>query len=116
MMFRWLKWVLLLAKVRRDRRVRRVLEAAQTLTWQQRAAFVSGLARDPRVTQRVRLVPLLLAAYIASPLDLIPDFIPVLGQLDDLAALGLLIRYVQRSLPPELIEEHLRRARGEVAS
>jgi len=113
---RWLKWVLVFSKFRRDRRVRQVLAAAQSLTWQQRASFVTGLARDPRVRRRARLTPLLLAAYIASPLDLIPDFIPGLGQLDDLAALGLLIRYVQRSLPPELIEEHLRRARGEVAS
>ena len=112
---RWMKWVLLLSKVRRDRRVKAALAAAQSLTWEQRASFVTGLARDPRVKQRVGLVPLLLAVYIASPLDLIPDFIPLIGQLDDLAALGLLIRYVQRTLPQELIEEHLRRARGEIA-
>lgn len=112
---RALKWLFLLSRVRRDRRVRHALAAARSLSWQQRAAFVAGLARDPRIPGRARVAPFLLVAYLASPLDLIPDFIPVLGQLDDLAAMSLVIRFVQRSLPAELIEEHLRRVRGEVA-
>jgi uncharacterized membrane protein YkvA (DUF1232 family) len=113
---RWLKWLFVFSKLRRDRRVRQALATARDLSWRQRVAFVSGLARDPRIPRRARLAPLLVAAYIVSPLDLIPDFIPVLGQLDDLAALSLAMRFVQRALPAELLEEHLRRVREEVVS
>lgn len=104
-----LKWLLVLWKVGRDQRMRRVMSGVQQLSWQQRASLVSGLARDPRLPWRVRLVPLLVAAYVASPLDLIPDFVPVLGRLDDLAAIGMAFRFAQRSMPPGLIEEHMRR-------
>lgn len=62
-------------------------------------------AHDPRTPWLAKLLALLVAAYALSPIDLIPDFIPVLGYLDDviLVPLGLLL--VIRLIPPELMEE-----------
>jgi uncharacterized membrane protein YkvA (DUF1232 family) len=115
-MIRGLKWILAFWTIRNDRRIGRVIAAVRILSWQQRASLVVGLARDPRIPRRVRFAPLLLAAYIAAPLDLIPDFIPVLGRVDDLAVMSLILRFMQRSLPPGLLEEHLRRVTGEAPS
>ena len=63
-------------------------------------------ARDPRTPWHVRLVALLIAAYALSPIDLIPDFIPVLGLLDDALIIPAGIWLVGRLLPPGLIDEH----------
>lgn len=60
-------------------------------------------ARDPRTPWLVRLLALAVAAYALSPLDLIPDFIPVLGYLDDLLLLPLGILLVIRLTPPDVI-------------
>lgn len=63
-------------------------------------------ARDPRVPWYVRTLAIALAAYAFSPIDLIPDFIPVLGYLDDLIILPLGILLVIRLIPPEIMAEH----------
>lgn len=59
-------------------------------------ALVRRLAADPSTPRRHRLLLLALVAYLASPIDLIPDFIPVLGQIDDAIAVVLVLRIVQR--------------------
>ncbi len=46
------------------------------------------------------------AAYVASPLDLVPDFIPVLGTLDDLLVLAFAVDYLLQAAPPGVVEEH----------
>ncbi len=60
-------------------------------------------ARDPRTPWLVRLLALLVAAYALSPIDLIPDFIPLIGYLDDLLLLPLGIALVVRLTPPEVM-------------
>ncbi len=45
-----------------------------------------------------------------NPVDILPDFLPIVGQLDDLVLLGIAVKMVSRSLPRSLIMEHLRRA------
>lgn len=60
-------------------------------------------ARDPRTPLPVRLLALAVAAYALSPIDLIPDFIPVLGYLDDLLLLPLGILLVIHLTPVEVI-------------
>lgn len=107
-----LKWFYALWKIRGDRRFRQTLHAVQSLTWPQRLALLRGLLADPRVSPLAKAAPLLLVAYLMSPLDVIPDFIPGIGQIDDMFVTGVLFRAMQRSLPPELIEEHLRRVRA----
>lgn len=59
-------------------------------------------ARDPRTPWFVRGLALLVAAYALSPIDLIPDFIPVLGYLDDLVIVPLGLAVVLRLLPDEV--------------
>jgi uncharacterized membrane protein YkvA (DUF1232 family) len=63
-------------------------------------------ARDPRVPWHAKAAALVVAAYAVSPIDLIPDFIPVLGYLDDLLIVPAGIALVVRLIPPALMEEH----------
>jgi len=67
-------------------------------------------ARDPRVPWYAKGVALLVAAYAVSPVDLIPDFIPVLGHLDDIVLVPLGVAIAARLMPAELLEEHRARA------
>ena len=68
--------------------------------------LVRRLAADPTVPRgvRVRLVPLL--AYLVSPIDLIPDFVPVLGHADDVVVVALVLRSVLRRSGPEALRRH----------
>ena len=67
-------------------------------------------ARDPRTPLAAKLLAAAVAAYAFSPIDLIPDFIPVLGILDDLVLVPLGVWAVIRILPKPLIEEFRVRA------
>jgi uncharacterized membrane protein YkvA (DUF1232 family) len=68
--------------------------------------LVRRLLREPRVPRRSKLLLVVLAAYLASPLDLVPDMIPVAGQLDDAIVLALGLRLILRSTGTELLREH----------
>lgn len=70
--------------------------------------------RDPRTPLPAKLVGLLIAAYALSPIDLIPDFIPVLGLLDDAILIPAGVWLFARMVPPALLAEH--RAAAEAAS
>jgi uncharacterized membrane protein YkvA (DUF1232 family) len=63
-------------------------------------------ARDPRVPWYAKAVALAVAAYALSPIDLIPDFIPVLGYLDDLILVPLGILIAVKLIPPAVLAEH----------
>jgi uncharacterized membrane protein YkvA (DUF1232 family) len=63
-------------------------------------------ARDPRTPWYARAAAILVAAYALSPIDLIPDFIPVLGYLDDLFIVPLGILLVVRLIPADVLAEH----------
>src|SRR3712207_9453511 len=63
-------------------------------------------ARDPRVPWYAKAAAGAVAAYALSPIDLIPDFIPVLGYLDDVIIVPLGILLAMRLIPPALLEEH----------
>src|ERR687891_90359 len=63
-------------------------------------------ARDPRVPWYAKAVAAAVAAYALSPIDPIPDFIPVLGHLDELVVLPLGIMLAVKLIPPELMAEH----------
>lgn len=81
-------------------------------SWKQRAArwqaetYALYLAyRDPRVPWYVRALAAVVVGYAFSPIDLIPDFIPVLGYLDDLVLIPLGVALVLRLIPPEVMAE-----------
>ena len=63
------------------------------------------LRRDPRVPRRARVAVVIATLWVLSPIDLIPEFLPVIGPLDDIIAVALLLRYAGRSVPrPVLLE------------
>jgi uncharacterized membrane protein YkvA (DUF1232 family) len=70
-------------------------------------------ARDPRVPWYAKAVAVVVAAYALSPIDLIPDFIPVLGYLDDLILVPLGILLAVRLIPPGVFAEHRATATSE---
>lgn len=65
-----------------------------------------GLVRDPRVPRRSKFLLILGAAWVASPIDLIPEFIPVLGPLDDAVVAALILRHLLRTAGREVVAEH----------
>ena len=68
--------------------------------------LLGRLARDPDLPRGVRLRLWLLGIYLLSPLDLVPDFLPVVGQLDDALLAGWALRSVVRRAGPEALRRH----------
>jgi uncharacterized membrane protein YkvA (DUF1232 family) len=64
------------------------------------------LLRDRRISRRRKLLVVALIAYLAMPFDLVPDFIPVVGQLDDAILVALVLRAVLRGGGPQVVHEH----------
>ncbi len=64
------------------------------------------LIGDERVPRRRKIALLALVVYLSIPVDLVPDFIPVVGQLDDVILAALALRYALRSGGPDLLAEH----------
>lgn len=71
------------------------------------------LFRDPRVPAPIKIIPVAVILYVLSPVDLIADFIPVLGQMDDIAVIGLGLTLFIRVAPPAIVNEYLAELRGE---
>lgn len=63
---------------------------------------------DPRVPWYVKIMAMLIVAYIISPIDLIPDFIPVLGLLDEIILVPIFLSLTIKLIPVELQEEYKR--------
>jgi uncharacterized membrane protein YkvA (DUF1232 family) len=67
--------------------------------------LVTRLARDPRVPRRRKLLLIGLVGYLALPFDLVPDFIPVAGQLDDAIIVALVLRHFLRAGGESMVRE-----------
>jgi uncharacterized membrane protein YkvA (DUF1232 family) len=67
--------------------------------------LVTRLARDPRVRRRRKVLLIALVAYLSLPFDLVPDFIPVAGQLDDAIIVALVLRHFVRAGGEPLLRE-----------
>jgi uncharacterized membrane protein YkvA (DUF1232 family) len=63
------------------------------------------LRKDPRVPRRVKLAVGFAGLWVLSPIDLIPEFLPVIGPLDDIVVVALALRYAARHIPPEALIE-----------
>lgn len=70
------------------------------------AVLFKRLLTDRRVSKRWKLISGLALVYLALPFDLVPDFIPLLGQLDDAILVALVLRGLLRSAGPRLLREH----------
>lgn len=70
------------------------------------AKLLWRLARDRRVRWSTKALVVAAAAYLASPLDLIPDWIPGVGYLDDVALVAFTLHRLVRTVPPEVLQEH----------
>jgi uncharacterized membrane protein YkvA (DUF1232 family) len=68
--------------------------------------LVKRLLGDPRVPRRRKLLLAALVVYLASPIDLVPDFVPIAGQLDDAILVALVLRAIVRAGGDELLGEH----------
>lgn len=91
----------------------RLRTRARTLKTQALTAWWA--ARDPRTPWAVRVLAFAVAAYAFSPIDLIPDAIPVLGLLDDLLIVPLGVALVIRLTPAHVLADAARRASGTAA-
>src|SRR5215831_16578413 len=68
--------------------------------------LVRRLAADRSIPRRTRWVIALLLVYLASPIDLVPDFLPVIGYADDAVVTSFVLRYVIRRAGPDKLREH----------
>ena len=99
----WLMWR------RRDPEARALVKRVTRLPVRDKLRLALALARDSRIPLALRVIPPGLVLYLATPIDLIPDFIPVIGHLDDVViavvGLGLLLRLT----PRWVLEDHVAR-------
>jgi len=66
---------------------------------------VRRLRADPRIPRRAKVVIALAGLWVISPIDLIPEFLPVIGPLDDVVVVALAFRYAARRVPPAVLFE-----------
>ena len=97
----WLALILLLVLSGRRRLARELATLVPNLT-----RLFAGLLRDPRVPLRAKLVLGGTVLYLAMPIDLVPDFIPIAGALDDAIIAAFALRFVVRAASPEVVAEH----------
>jgi uncharacterized membrane protein YkvA (DUF1232 family) len=67
------------------------------------ATTARRLRRDPRVPRKVKLAVAFAGLWVVSPIDLIPEFLPVIGPLDDVVVVALVLRYAARNVPRQVI-------------
>ncbi len=70
------------------------------------ARLVWRLARDPRVPARVKATLFLLGAYVVSPWELIPDFIPGIGQVDEIVLIAFVLDQILNRVPDDVVRSH----------
>src|SRR3954454_6691666 len=70
------------------------------------SVLLARLLREPELSRRRRLLVVLVIGYLAMPFDLVPDFVPVIGYLDDAIVVILTFRWLLRTVGPERLEVH----------
>jgi uncharacterized membrane protein YkvA (DUF1232 family) len=91
---------------RRDRLMKQTKLKEYLLLLPHLVKLLARLMRDPRVSPRSKAVLVLVVGYLASPIDLIPDMVPGMGQLDDLVIAAFALDYMINRVPDEILREH----------
>lgn len=86
---------------------RQVIKRILRLPIRSKLRLAAALFREPRIPWYLRAIPAILVLYLAMPIDLIPDFIPVLGQIDDVAVVIVGVGVLLRFAPREIVESHI---------
>jgi uncharacterized membrane protein YkvA (DUF1232 family) len=79
------------------------------LEFRDKLSLAGSVFTDSRIPVVTRVVAVALVLYLASPIDLLPDFIPVVGLLDDLLIVMIGAGFILRTIPRYVIEEHVER-------
>lgn len=87
---------------------RKVLAKELALLVPNLALLFKDLLRDPAVPRGPKVALAIGAVWLASPIDLLPEFLPVLGPLDDAVVAALVLRYLVRRSGPEVVRRHWR--------
>ena len=69
------------------------------------ATTARRLRRDPRVPRRAKVAVVVALLWVLSPIDLIPEFLPIIGPLDDVLVVALAFRYAARQVPRDVLVE-----------
>jgi uncharacterized membrane protein YkvA (DUF1232 family) len=85
-----------------------VLQEIDHLSWKEKEDLTWRLARDSRVPLAVRPIALIPAAYMASPIDIVPDFLPFVGKIDDNFIFTTAYSVIGRFVPTSVLVEHIR--------
>lgn len=84
--------------------------------WLRTETYALCLAcKDPRVPWYAKIIIAATVGYALSPIDLIPDFVPVLGQLDDLIIVPIGISLALKMMPKEVLDEYREKAKSEIS-
>lgn len=98
-----------------DSETRSLVERIGRLPWRGKARLAWALQRDRRIPIWLRALVPAVIVYLATPIDVIPDFVPVLGHLDDLVVVlvagGMLVRFTPRAV----LEDHIARLEAATA-
>ena len=97
----WVALVVVLILLGRRAMARELATLVPNLT-----RLFAGLVRDPRVPLRAKLVLGATVVYLAMPIDLVPDFIPIAGSLDDAIVAAFALRFVIGTSSPEVVAAH----------
>jgi uncharacterized membrane protein YkvA (DUF1232 family) len=99
----WLLAVILLAALGHRSKARELVALIPNLI-----VLFRGLLRDPRVPRSSKIWLWFAIAWLVSPIDLVPEFIPVAGPLDDAIVAALVLRHVLKRTEPRVLAEHWR--------
>ncbi len=99
--------VVLWRSARRDSERSALGKRIIALPWRAKLTLLRRLFKDRRVPRWVKVLLPALAVYLALPLDLIPDFVPVIGYLDDLLVVLLVVSILLRAVPVAVVEDNL---------
>lgn len=97
----WIGLIVVLIALGRRALAREIATLLPNLT-----RLFAGLMRDPRVPLRAKVVLGVTALYLAMPIDIVPDFVPIAGSLDDAIVAAFALRFVVRASSPEIVAEH----------